>query len=230
MTKVKILIVEDNIIIAEDLKFVLSDLGYEVLGISMSYFESLEAIELKKPDLCLLDITIRGEKDGIDLGKTINENYGIPFLYITSHSDRITVERAKETKPKGYLIKPFDKDDVYTSIEMALVQSSSAIAPSILIRQNGLLKKILIQEITHLKADGNYVEINTEDHKTYLQRDSIKNYLTQEYFNAFYQIHKSYAVNKKHIQSFNSKRVLMNGKELPMGNKYYSLFKESFKE
>lgn len=92
----KVLIVEDNFIIADDLSNILEDLGYEITGIAASYYEAIELIEKSKPDLCLLDITIRGEKDGIELAETIQEKYGFPYLYITSHSDKSTVERAKK--------------------------------------------------------------------------------------------------------------------------------------
>lgn len=230
MTKVKILIVEDNLIIAEDLKFILVDLGYDVVGMAMSYFEALECIEQKRPNLCLLDITIRGEKDGIDLGATINDEYGIPFLYITSHSDKTTVTRAKSTNPKGYLIKPFDKDDVYTSIEMAMAQTSITDAPSLLIRQNGQLKKVYIHEITYLKADGNYIELMTIHQKKFTQRNSIKNILNQEYFKSFCQVHKSYAVNKKHIQSLNAQQVHGKDFSIPMGSTYFAMVKKALTE
>jgi len=227
MAKLKILIVEDNFIIAEDLKSILIDLEYNVIDIAMSYFEAVEAISAKKPDLCLLDIVIKGEKDGIDLAETINKDFGLPFLFITSHSDKHTVDRAKKTFPKGYIIKPFDQDDVYTSIEMAaaMAGANTKQEPSILIRQNGILNKVFIHDITYVKSDKNYLELYTSQGAKYLQRQSLKEFLEQPNTGQFCQVHKSYAVNLNHISSFNADDVFINTETIPVGNKYYTEIK-----
>ena len=127
MAELNILIVEDNIIIAEDLQYMLEDLGYNVVGIAMSYYEALDLLQEKKPDICLLDVILKGEKDGIHLAETINEKYGTPFLFITSHSDRVTIDRAKLTQPKGYIVKPFDPTELLARIRKCLRKSHSEI-------------------------------------------------------------------------------------------------------
>jgi DNA-binding LytR/AlgR family response regulator len=223
MAKLKILIVEDNFIIAEDLKSILIDLEYEVIDIAMSYYEAIETIIAKQPDLCLLDIVIKGEKDGIDLAETINKDFGLPFLFITSHSDKHTVERAKKTLPNGYIIKPFDQDDVYTSIEIAVAKSGANIKqePSILVRQNGILNKIFIHDICYVKSDKNYLEIYTTQGAKYLQRQSLKEFIEQPYASQFCQVHKSFAVNLNYVSSFNADDVFLSNNSIPVGNKYY---------
>lgn len=229
MSQLEVLIVEDNFIIADDLTNILEYLGYKVLGVAPSFYEALEAIEKNKPNLCLLDISIRGEKDGIDLGKEINARYGIPFLYITSHSDKVTVSRAKETKPKGYIVKPFDQDDVYTSIEIAIATTQDAIVvePFILLRNKGKLEKLIISSISFVKSDGNYIEIHTTDERKYLQRQSLKEFLELEQISGFCQVHKSYAVNLNQVTSFNSKTVNGNSFEIPIGKTFISMVKNS---
>ncbi|WP_257670303.1 response regulator [Parapedobacter tibetensis] len=115
----RIYIVEDQMIITLDLQHMLEDLGYEVCGISPSYHETLNNIEVVKPDLILLDIFLQGDKTGIDLAHVLNQNYHIPFIFLTSHTDDQTVKIAKETQPRGYLVKPFKLNELYAAIEMA---------------------------------------------------------------------------------------------------------------
>jgi CheY-like chemotaxis protein len=94
VNKIKILIVEDELVIAEDLKDTLEDLGYEVVGIAISAREALAMIEEKSPDLALLDVQIKGGRDGIELAADINERYHLPFIMLTSHADLQTINRA----------------------------------------------------------------------------------------------------------------------------------------
>lgn len=227
MARLKILIVEDNFIIAEDLKNILTDLGYDVIDIVMSYYEAIECIITKQPDICLLDIVIKGEKDGIDLAHTINQDFGLPFLYITSHSDKHTVERAKNTMPKGYIIKPFDQDDVYASIEIATASAANINTqkPSILIRQNGILNKVFVHDITFVKTDKNYLELFTVQGQKFILRQSLKEFLDQPQMGDFCQIHKSYAVHIKHVSSFNADGITLNNEQIPIGKKFYTELK-----
>lgn len=230
MAKVKILIVEDNFIIAEDLKNILTDLGYEVVNIVMNYYEAVESIITQQPDLCLLDIVIKGEKDGIDLAQTINQDFGLPFLFITSHSDKHTVERAKNTLPKGYIIKPFDQDDVYASVEIAIATASNTLGskkPSVLIRQNGVLNKILVDDISHVKTDKNYLEVFTCAGQKYILRQALKEFLDQLYMEHFCQVHKSFAVHTKHVTAFDANNVVVCGQSIPIGKKYIQELKNS---
>ena len=120
MKKAKILIVEDEFVIAENLSLILQDLKYEVIGIASKYTNALEVLKTQLPDLVLIDIVLAGSKDGIDLAHEINLKYKIPFIFSTSHSDPLTVKKAKEANPNGYLLKPFNKANIFTTIEMAL--------------------------------------------------------------------------------------------------------------
>ena len=119
MKRKKILIVEDQLIITMDLEYMLEELGYEVCGICTTYEDAVSAIKVGQPDLLLVDIILSGQKTGIDLAHEINQTYRIPFIFLTSHADRSTIEAAKSTKPAGYIVKPFNRNDVYASIEIA---------------------------------------------------------------------------------------------------------------
>ena len=116
----KILIVEDELIIATDLGDILESLGYEVCGDAISAREALELINEQSPDLVLLDIQIKGGMDGIELAGIIRSEFRIPFIFLTSHADASTLQRAKEVKPYGYIVKPFQEKDIRAAIEIAL--------------------------------------------------------------------------------------------------------------
>lgn len=119
-TTATLLIVENESIVAQDLQFILEDLGYSVPAIADSSESAIEKTAQIKPDLILMDIRIIGEIDGIDTAKTISEQFEIPVIYMTAHSDEATLARAKETAPFGYIIKPFEERELQTTIEIAL--------------------------------------------------------------------------------------------------------------
>jgi len=120
MSKVNILIVEDEPLVAEDIAGHLEFLGFGVATIVHSGEDALDYLKTHKPEAALLDITLSGTKDGIEVAQYINENNKIPFVYLTSHADRSTIDRVKSTHPGGYLVKPFDENDLLTCIELAL--------------------------------------------------------------------------------------------------------------
>ena len=120
MKKAKILIVEDEPIVAEDLKKTIRNIGYEVVGHTINAKEAIKkAIELH-PDLILMDIVLRGERNGIDASIEIKSRTGIPIIFLTAYSDIKLMDRAKATEPYGYIVKPFQERQVFASIEMAL--------------------------------------------------------------------------------------------------------------
>jgi two-component system, response regulator PdtaR len=117
---IRILIVEDEPIISDDIESTLTVNDYDIAGKAYSSTMALDMLINRLPDLVLLDIVIKGDKDGIDVAAIIREKYHIPFIYLTSFSDKITLERAKPTMPYGYIVKPFKDRDIITSIELAM--------------------------------------------------------------------------------------------------------------
>jgi len=118
--KINILIVEDEIIIANDIKRALEKFQYNVVDIVKSGEKALEIAKKTKPDIVLVDILLEGFLDGFDITDTIQKEYNIPVIYVTAYSDRKTLKEAKLTAPYGYVYKPFDDKELYSSIEMAL--------------------------------------------------------------------------------------------------------------
>src|SRR5208337_1469091 len=115
-----VLIVEDDDIIARVEEWRLKNLGYEVSGRARTGAEAMELVGKSKPDLVLMDINLKGDIDGIETAKLIKKGFNIPVIYVTSHSDGPTLERAKATRPDGFINKPFDDKDLRVAIELAM--------------------------------------------------------------------------------------------------------------
>jgi two-component system, response regulator PdtaR len=120
MSGERILLVEDDDIIAKVTDWRLKNLGYEVCGRAVSASEAMELVVKAMPDLVLMDINIKGDVDGIDTANMIKKGFNIPVVYVTSHSDGPTIERARATKPDGFIVKPFEDNDLRVAIELAL--------------------------------------------------------------------------------------------------------------
>lgn len=120
MSGEKILLVEDDDVIAKVADWRLKNLGYTVCGRATTGAGAMELVVNQKPDLVLMDINIRGDIDGIETAKMIKKGFNIPVVYVTSHSDGPTLERAKATRPDGFIVKPFDDNDLRVAIELAL--------------------------------------------------------------------------------------------------------------
>lgn len=121
--KVRLLIIEDETIVARDLQKMVERVGYEVCGLASTSQEALELAANLKPDLALIDIVIKGPMDGIEIAQKIWNELNIPVIYVTAYADEATLNRARETTPFGYLLKPFDERELRISIEMALFKS-----------------------------------------------------------------------------------------------------------
>ena len=118
--KKKILVVEDEFIIARDIKEILEEAGYDVISNIATYHEAVIAIETHFPQMVILDINLNQLKDGIDIGHFLLIKDDIPFIYLTSHSDANSLDRAKETRPYGYITKPFKPIDLLATVEIVL--------------------------------------------------------------------------------------------------------------
>lgn len=118
--KPQILIVEDELIIALDIKEILEEEGYEAIMNIVSVEQAIEAIEKHDPDLVLIDINLKKENDGIEIGEYLLKKDKIPFVYVTSYSDKTTLERVNKTRPYGYIVKPFKPTDLKSTVYIVL--------------------------------------------------------------------------------------------------------------
>jgi two-component system cell cycle sensor histidine kinase/response regulator CckA len=124
MAAPRILVVEDETIVAMDIAQGLRQLGYGVVGTAGTGEEALELAKRGVPDLVLMDINLRGSMDGIETAKALQLRRAVPVLFLTAHADAATVQRAKEASPYGYLVKPYDQRDLHRSIELALSKAA----------------------------------------------------------------------------------------------------------
>lgn len=119
-TAPKILIVEDEALIAVEIESALRELGYRIAGKARNGDKALDLLASSQPDLALLDIDIKGTLSGIDLARIIRAKYNYPFVFLTAFSDRQTVMSLRDTMPYGYIVKPFSRGELLTTIELAL--------------------------------------------------------------------------------------------------------------
>ncbi len=225
--KVKLLIIEDESVIAMDMADMLADIGYEIVDTVPDYSGAIDILQNNDVDIAIIDIMLGGSKDGIELAKTIRLNYDIPFIFLTSHSDKATVESASTTKPNGYLIKPFDVDHVYVAIETALSNYVAQKNPSdpllvkdsLFIKSDRVYEKVRTEDILWLKAEGNYINVITSK-KRHLVRSSFNNLIEKLPKNTFVKTHKSYYVNIHKIDAVNHTFIIINDTELPLSRNY----------
>ena len=224
----KILIVEDNVIIAEDIRVGLEAKGYEIIGIAPSYIDAIQFLETGEVAFAVVDIIIEGSFTGIELAKQIREKYNLPFIFLTSHGDSDTIEKALKTEPNGYLMKPFERKELYASIEVALLnfksssekseaEEVSAEVDAVFIKHKSVFTKVKYENVLYIKADGNYIEIFTEDGKKYLLRMSVKHFIDKTGNNTFFRTNRSHAVNVSKVESVGKNFVTVDELSVPLG-------------
>jgi two-component system, response regulator PdtaR len=170
----RILIVEDEPLIAEDIADLCRLHGYEVCGTAFTAGRALNMIESCRPDLVLLDINLEDTVNGLEIAAHLREKYAIPFIFLTSYADKNTLAKAGKTSPLGYIVKPFNKEQLYSTIEIAWSRVQKDAAPEINIeRINARLPQPLSsreQEVlvciargmnTQAAADALYISVNT---------------------------------------------------------------------
>jgi AmiR/NasT family two-component response regulator len=120
MDKLRILIVEDEPIISNDIKASLAKLGYEVCGWVASGASAVKSAEDLRPDLILMDIILQGDMNGIEAANIINKRFNIPIIYMTGNADMETIQSARDTNPYGYVLKPVNSMNLFSVIDTAL--------------------------------------------------------------------------------------------------------------
>ena len=226
--EIKVLIVEDNPITAQDLEEILTENGIVVVGIARTANQAINKTRDLHPDILLMDIKLDGDKDGITAVQDIYKTDYYPVIYLTANTDREHVEKAYATSPAAFLSKPFDHKDLIHAIELAFVNhykhvfnssNNPEMDKSIFLKKGDKYEKILIQDIQVIKADGSYSSVVTKN-QTYsitlnLQSlaDKIKNPL-------FFRLHRSYIVNLKSITGFDNNYVFINDTTIPYSKNY----------
>lgn len=229
MDKVKVLVVEDEGIIAASICNVLDGLGYETMEPAVDYTEAVSFIEEEMPDIAILDIQLSGRKTGIDLAKKIREEYEFPFIFLTSNSDARTIGMAKEVMPSAYLIKPFTKKELYSSIEIALYNYAKKegsvntddliIKEALFVKNKGAFTKICFNEIAYIKSDRVYIELHLKNKKMHVVRESM-NGIAQKLSGEFIRVHRSFIINTNCLDAIESDVIKLGDIDIPIGETY----------
>jgi len=229
-----IVLVEDEPDLAENYREILEYLGYEVLANFDSALATLDYLHAKKPDLMLIDIKIKGEKNGIELARVIQRDYGIPIIFTTAYSNDATLEQAFESAPINYLVKPITLENFKTALYLAFnTRNSLQVRPTskkIKIRSKGYVFYLAADEVVFLKADGLYTTFITMDDTTFLERGVLKDVHKLFPEDQFIRVHKSYVINLRFVKSFNSKHIELLTYKIPMRRGYYNEFKSFFED
>jgi DNA-binding LytR/AlgR family response regulator len=211
----KILIVEDEKELAQNLKELIEALGYEVPGVFDRGTLILEYLKKCPADLILMDVMIIGELDGIQLTKEIKALYDIPVIFTTAFSDQGVLERISHIPYEGYLLKPFSMQALKSGIFLALNKLGGSEKnlekqnkQSIKIRDKGYLVPVPYSDVLFLEAYGLYSKIITKS-KTYVLRGILKDITKDLPDKQFIRVHKSFTINLDKIQSLNGKEIVM---------------------
>ena len=234
-----IMIVEDEGLVAKDLEARLLQTGYGVAGIADNFDDAISLFKQKLPDLILLDITIKGKKNGIDIATEINKILPTPFIFVSAHTDADTLEKAKSTFPASYMVKPFTTSHLLIAIELALhnfaykktvTNSNPLTLPDaeddiylkqdyLFIKQGAVFLKVYQADILFMEAQDNYVKFFSKE-KYYLVRCSLAKAVEKMKVDYFVRVHRSYCINMNNIDSFNEHEVLIRETKIPIGRNY----------
>ncbi len=237
-----IIIVEDEIITATDIKETLEEKGHRVQPICKNYNEDINAIKQKVPDLAIIDIKLRNSPmDGIAVAEEINKDFDIPIIFLTSQTDTETFERAKLTHPVAYLLKPFRHNELVFQIELAynhyLINKPSdnnpSKAESVFFPYQKGHKKIQKQHILFIKAEGAYVNLYTQTEKKPLLFTMPLGYISQFFTTPnFYKLTRSYIINLDQIARFDAEYIYFDDSSekihIPQGQRQEFMKKIAF--
>ncbi len=211
---IKILIVEDEVLIAEYIKELLGDDGFTTVKMAHDRDEALMLFRSFCPDVILMDININGRDMGIELAVAKNPEADIVFL--TAQSDAATMQKALATNPCSYLTKPIRRADLMAAIQLVIQKRK---ARHINIKDGYGMVKISQDDILYIKADNVYLDIHTAK-KTYTIRQTLERFLLELDPLLFYKTHRSYVVNRSAITRISSKAVYIDDTEIPLSRNF----------
>ena len=239
MAKKKILIVEDESIVAKDIQNTLKNLGYTVTAVVNKTDKAIEEIETNRPDLVIMDIMLKGKMNGIEAAANIKKRFEIPVIFLTAYADDTTLNNAKQSEPYGYIIKPFKELELKAAIEVAFhkhekdlqvkkerdlfhsIVDTRQTTDSIFVRADYRLNKVRFDDIFYVEALKDYVVINTVDN-SYTTHTTMKEMVRILPQKDFVRIHRSFIVNMNKIFTIKYPDLIIEGKMkvLPIGGLY----------
>lgn len=232
MSATRILIVEDDMIIAANISLQLTNLGYEVTGIETKGEEAIHHALETKPDIILMDIQLKGKVTGIDVAHAIHKFLDIPLIFLTANEDDATFQKAKETHPFAFISKPFSKQNLERTIALveerikknpadisSMDTSVEAQEDRIFIRSQNKLIKVMLDEILWVEAERNYCKIITTQ-QSYTIVSPLNKLCEKIDQKRFVRIHRSFMVNFSKLEAVADSHVEFKDKLIPIGKQY----------
>ncbi|WJJ98040.1 LytR/AlgR family response regulator transcription factor [Algibacter luteus] len=230
---IKILIVEDEMIIGANMSLQLTSLGYDVIGLIPTGEEALNQIKQNQPDIILLDINLKGNLTGINTAEIIQEDYNIPIIYVTANADNAHFNKAKSTNPYAFISKPFKKLDLQRAIELVInrmqfekdveipVTEEKAnpfiLSDCIFVRHHEKMVRVNIKDIFYVEAERNYCRIHCKD-KEYLITTTLKDMDDKLPDHHFIRVHRSFIVNLSNIDEIANTHIVISKKAIPISS------------
>jgi len=238
----RILVLEDDFLVAESLCALIEELGHEVVARNDNTAAAIQSAKELAPDLALLDIRVKGSATGIEAGRVINEELGIQVIYLTDLNSDEVFDMAKQTRPKDFLNKPVDLLRLKRSLELAEMNMRNSdnedniseldiTSDRIFLKTKEGKDRVYWDDIYYLSADGVYCNVHLKDQKIILARPLGKVYEQFIKFGGrqyFLQIHRSTVVNKKHVERLKGNMLVVNGDELDISESYRDKVKTLF--
>ena len=241
-TAIKILVVEDEMIIGAKISMQLTNLGYEVTAILPRGEEAVLHVEENMPDIVLLDINLKGKIDGIETARLIHQIADVPIVYLTANTDEGTFNRAKATKPFAFISKPFKQLDLQRAIELTIsrmaehhqtgkIEVVEAIEPidvtkenvsepfilsdRIFVKHKEKMVKLFLADILYIEADRNYSHIFTKN-KEYMLSITLKHIEDKIPAQQFIRVHRSFIINLAQVDEVAENHVIIGSKAIPL--------------
>ncbi|MFA8432942.1 MAG: LytR/AlgR family response regulator transcription factor [Marinifilaceae bacterium] len=232
--KIRILIVEDEIIIAEDIALRLIEMGYGIAGMVTNGPEAISTIKTQQVDILLIDICLQGKMDGIELAQIINEMYHLPFIFLTSMANNDIVNRAKKVIPSSFLLKPFNDRQVKISIEIALENhpylskakhslfldnkeqfQDIKSTKSIFMKKENQFERVDLKDILWIEAESNYTSIHAKN-GIFTFSVTLKKIEEKLPPQKFCRVHRSFIVNIDNITGIEGNQLVIHDKYIPI--------------
>ena len=240
MSKINVLVVEDESIVSKDIQHSLKKLGYNIVGASATGEKAIELASSERPDVVLMDIMLKGEMNGIEAADRIKKDLSIPIIFLTANADELTLSKAKVTQPYGYILKPFKEIDLHTTIEIAIykhskeqevvkerdllysiIENKEKNKEHIFVKSNSKLVKLKTTDVFYIEALKDYVVIHTND-KRYTIHSTMKDIEQKMGNEEFLRVHRSYIIRLDKIATIEQPNLTLENvdKLIPIGGSY----------
>lgn len=215
----RIVILEDEFIIAESLARHLRKHKHEVIGYAISFEEARELCEREPPDIFLLDIRVSGPRNGIDFAHYLREHHPqIPFIFLTSQVDTGYLDAVMKTMPSGCLSKPIQVKSLLATIEIAMFNHRSRKNPKrvLSLRDGKSTHRIQLDQISYVEADHVYVVVHLVDESDLTLRIALSDLIAEVGEDVLLQTHRSFAVNPAHVNRYERDHVYIGNRAVPV--------------